>query len=42
MDEAPGNPSEDAILQLLKREENAAVLVAFDGEPRTFDLDEIG
>ena len=41
MDEAPGNPSEDAILQLLKREENAAVLVAFDGEPRTFDLDEI-
>ena len=42
MDDAPGNPSEDAILQLLKREENAAVLVAFDGEPRTFDLDELG
>jgi hypothetical protein len=41
MDEAPGNPSEDAILQLLKREENAAVLVAFDGEPRTFDLEEV-
>ena len=41
MDETPGTPSEDAILQLLKREENAAVLVAFDGEPRTFDLEEI-
>ena len=41
MDETPGNPSEDAILQLLKREENAAVLVAFDGEPRTFDHEEI-
>ena len=42
MDDAAENPSDDAILQLLTREENAAVLVAFDGEPRTFDLDEIG
>ena len=41
MDDTPGHPSEDAILQLLKREENAAVLVAFDGEPRTFDLEEV-
>ena len=41
MDETPGNPTEIAILDLLKREENAAVLVAFDGEPRTFDLDDL-
>jgi len=33
--------SETAIVEFLKAQKHAAVLVAFDGEPRTFDLDEI-
>ena len=34
------NPTEQSILEFLKKERDAAVLVAFDGEPRTFDFDE--
>jgi hypothetical protein len=34
------NPTEQAILDFLKKEKDAAVLVAFDGEPRTFGFDE--
>lgn len=33
------NPTETAILEFLRKERDAAVLVAFDGEPRTFDLE---
>lgn len=33
--------SEAALVEFLKKQKNAAVLVAFDGDPRTFDLDEI-
>jgi hypothetical protein len=34
------NPTEQAILDFLRKEKDAAVLVAFDGEPRTFDFEE--
>jgi hypothetical protein len=34
------NPTEQSILEFLKKERDAAVLVAFDGEPRTFDFEE--
>ncbi|MBL0371539.1 hypothetical protein JJB09_05820 [Rhizobium sp. KVB221] len=37
----PGNASEPEILKFLKVQRSAAVLVAFDGEPRTFDLDDL-
>jgi hypothetical protein len=33
--------SEPAIVEFLKTQKDAAVLVAFDGEPRTFSFDEI-
>jgi hypothetical protein len=32
--------TEIAILDFLEKEQNAAVLVAFDGEPRIFAVDE--
>lgn len=40
LDDEEENPTETAILDFLRKERNAAVLMAFDGEPRTFDLDD--
>lgn len=40
LDDEEENPTETAILDFLRKERDAAVLVAFDGEPRTFDLDD--
>jgi hypothetical protein len=40
LDDEDENPTETAILDFLKKEHDAAVLVAFDGEPRTFDFEE--
>ena len=31
--------ADEAIVDFLRKQQNAAVLVAFDGEPRTFDID---
>lgn len=40
LDDEEENPTETAIVDFLKKERDAAVLVAFDGEPRTFDLEQ--
>ena len=40
LDDEDENPTETAIVDFLKKERDAAVLVAFDGEPRTFELDD--
>ena len=40
LDDEDENPTEVAIIDFLKKERDAAVLVAFDGEPRTFDIEE--
>src|ERR1044072_2245848 len=40
LDDEDENPTETAILDFLKKEKDAAVLVAFDGEPRIFDFEE--
>jgi hypothetical protein len=40
LDDEEENPTETAIIDFLKKERDAAVLVAFDGEPRTFELED--
>lgn len=41
LDSEEGNSSEEALVEFLRKQKQAAVLVAFDGDPRTFDYDEI-
>ena len=40
LDAEPGNPTETSLLKFLDEQDDLAVLVAFDGEPRTFVFEE--